>query len=208
MIIGDFMKILVSFLITYLALFQGGAFANDCSSDDLQKLSRKNTHVRICNTILGLEDKKDQKYILIVRNEYKKQTGRGVGIEVYQKGKEKIKPLFQDYGLGQVLGSFYNDNKKVKLLIKDIDKNGQKEFGINVLNERTALFFLYHYDKKKKIFKPIQFNQKVNKKIQQLNRLVSTLDHPIKLQSDSIQVYFDDKNAIKFKFKNGAFHQE
>lgn len=181
------------------------SMAKNCSPDTLNKLERVNTQISSCHLHKGLQGDKTSEYVLLVRNELIGKSARGVGVEVYKKDSLKEKPLFEDFGLGQLVSSFYLEDKKSSFLIKDFNADGIPEFGVNVLNERTALFFMYRYDKKSSIFLPIVFKKKIKKEIEKSDRLVSTLDHPVKIKSKSIQVFYEKEKSVTYQFKDGSF---
>jgi hypothetical protein len=182
-------------------------FAKDCNNNLKKLIAKKDSPISSCKLIKGLEANLNQEYVFIVRNENKGKNARGVGIEIYLNDSVFKNPLFEDFGLGQAIGTFYHEDKELTFLISDFDKNGVPEFGVNVLNERTALFFMYSYDKSLVKFVPLKFNRTVEKKKESIDRLISSLNYPVKISSKKIQVYFDEKRHVTYHFKDGAFYQ-
>ena len=179
--------------------------AKDCSAGTLSILKRDKTQISSCHLLKGLQGDKKVEHVLIVRTELIGKAARGVGIEIYKKDSLKKKPIFEDFGLGQLVSSFFLENKKSTFLIKDFNSDGIPEFGVNVLNERTTLFFIYRFDKKTATFLPITFSSKMKKETKILDRLVSTIDHPVKINSTSIQVFYKKNKFVTYQFKDGSF---
>lgn len=180
--------------------------AEECSNEVKKELSKSNIKILECHLMSGLSEVKDEKHILVLRNE-EGLKGRGIGVEVYQSS-DLSKALLEDYGLGQVLGNFLMNDKRNTLLVKDVDEDGVKEFGFNVLNERSALFFLYKFDSKSKKFKAMNFKREVRGQVQTIDRLISTLDYPIEILSDHIKVQYEKDKSVIYKFKDGSFFSD
>jgi len=180
--------------------------AKECSGEVKKELSKSNIKILECHIMSGLTEVKDEKHILVLRNE-DGLKGRGIGVEVYQSS-DLSKALLEDYGLGQVLGNFVMNDKRNTLLVKDVDEDGVKEFGFNVLNERSALFFLYKFDSKSKKFKSMNFKREVRGQIQTIDRLISTLDYPIEILPDHIKVQYEKDKFVTYKMKNGSFFSD
>lgn len=198
------MKLILKMSILMLLSFD--ALASKCNQDMMNKLIKENSSLLECHVLTGLRSRGPEELILVIRNENKGKKARGIGLEIYENGVFK-KRLFEDYGLGQALGSFYKDGKKEKFLFEDFDKDGVKEFGLSVLNERTALFFIYTFNDKSKKFDSVNFKQKINGKSERLDRLVASLDFPLKIVSNAIHVHHDKDKFIIYRFKDGEFHK-
>lgn len=181
--------------------------ASKCHQDIINKLTKENSSLLECHVLTGLRSSGPEELVLVIRNEHKGKKARGIGVEIYENDGMFKKRLFEDYGLGQALGSFYKDGKKEKFLLEDFDKDGINEFGFNALNERTALFFIYTFNEKSKKFDSVSFKQKVNGKSEKLDRLVTSLDFPLKIVSNAIHVHQDKDKLVIFRFRDGDFHK-
>lgn len=192
-------------IISIFFLFSFNGMAKNCSEKQRKELLKKDTLVEVCVSSNHIMQKSEKDQVVIIRNEIQ---GRGIGIEVYSLKKGKYELVFEDFGLGQALGSFIMKDHKNHFFIKDINGDGLKEIGLNVLNERTSLFFLYRYNQQSKKFENVKFNRKIDKNFKALDRLVGTLDHPIKVLKNSIQVFYEKDKFMTYELKNGAYFQE
>lgn len=189
----------------FLFLFSLNTFAEECSSSIRKSLDKKGIKTAECQVLKSLAADKNIRHILVIREEG--VTGRGVGVEIYTDQDLK-KPLYEDFGLGQVLGNFKLKDKRSKILVKDIDGDGINEVGFNVFNERSALFFMYQYDAEKKSFKAVNFKRKVKGELQTMDHLVSTLDWPIEILSNEIKVWYEKEKFFTYKLKDGEYFSD
>jgi hypothetical protein len=181
------------------------ARSEECSSSIKSKISKAGVQTLQCQLMEGLIEDSSVKHVLVIKDEG--MEGRGIGVEIFHES-DFGKAIFQDYGLGQVLGHFMLNSKKSNLFVKDIDNDGINEFGFNVLNERTALFFLYHFNKKEKKFKEVDFKRKVKGEVQTMNRLVSSIDFPIEIDSDQIKVPYEKDKYFVYKLIDGNYYSD
>ncbi len=191
-------------ILISIFMLSTNVFSSECSKGLKKKLKNKPADLIECQIVEGIGANKDEKHIIVVKDE---AVGRGVGVEVYlESNPEKV--LFEKYGLGQMLGELLLGSNKSKLFVRDIDKDGVNEFGLNVLNERTALFFLFHFDKNEKNFKRVDFKRKVKGEIQTINRLVSSIDFPIQILSDEIKVHYEKDKFFTYKLIDGRYFSD
>jgi hypothetical protein len=196
------MKVLIYLVFS---LFCYGLLAKECPSSMKKTLKKNGIRIVECQVIKNSILEKKIKHIIVIRDEG--IAGRGVGVEIFSS-KDLKKPIFQDFGLGQVLGNFQLNDKRSEILVKDIDGDGINEFGFNVLNERSALFFMYQYDAKIKSYKTINFKRNFKGNLQTMDHLVSTLDWPIEVLTDKIKVWYEKEKFITYKLKDGEYFSD
>jgi hypothetical protein len=116
-------------------------------------------------------------------------------------------PLFESFGLGQVIEPISVYGKKSMFVSRDLDGDGIIDFGVKTLNERSSSLFLYSYNKVENNFiaKRI-FNQNGNQS-ESVSMIIGTIDFPIVIKDHKIIVYFSKDQFYTYKLKKNAYYK-